>query len=65
MGDAVIEAEQLERAFQIHLRNDIVVGEILDPDDQPLAARAEGFRQTRESFVREAFEIGERRRPYA
>ena len=62
MGNALIKAEQVERALKFHLGGDLVVREILDADDEPRAARAKAFRQARKGHVGELFEFLQRGR---
>src|SRR5690606_11501628 len=49
MRNALIETEQIERAFKLHLGGNLIIGKILDVDEKPLTARTETFRQAGKS----------------
>src|SRR6185436_14304272 len=46
---AAEQPEEIERAVEAHLAQRLVVGELLDPDDDAFAQTAEARRQPRES----------------
>ncbi len=53
------EAEQVEFRLALHLVQRLVVGEVLDADDEAFAQGAELLRQARERGIGHALEIGE------
>src|SRR5712691_4333652 len=61
-ADAVEQAEQVELALRLHLLEHLVAGEIVDPDDEVLAQRAEPRGQPAERRDGERLELAEARR---
>ena len=57
--DAAVEAEQVEVGFELHLVDRLLVGEILDSDDQPLGLAAELLGNLAEGLERDALEVVE------
>ena len=58
---ALKQAEQVEFAFRAHFVEHFFRGEVLDPDDDPLAQVEECLWQPREGVVRHGLHFGKRR----
>ncbi len=61
-ADALEQAEQVEFALRPHVAKHLLGREVLDPDHQVFAKRAELGRQPGIGLRRQRFEFGQRRR---